>query len=568
MTKGRMTLTERIAKKKINESLQNDAENNLINSVENNNSANRSNSSTSREAPTLNAQSSIQNSIINNQGANRSEDRGVTNRKHSLNNETSAPSREVQRSLMPVQGVVRQTTQASGINRDAPRATTLIVEPFLFLNLTQWDCVLEFNQHGTLKVSGLISEKNRKDYAKLITQETLVCAKALDEDGSEIILFRGVLTNLFVTSQHQFHTMTIEVKTESFLLDQMPKLQSYQNGNLSYSTVVKACLEPEGGWAIMREKEETTIETMLVRYKETSWDFIRRITKQLNLPLIPEIHTQGRRFYIGLDTTKKAAELVTNEYTSSSALGSFEDSYEVTHRQIYHLGQSVSFNGKKLIVSKVIRRLHGEELLNTYTLQTAPVAHQLTANQPRFNGLGLRASVTKVEKDQVQVTIHNDENKDNSGHRWFDFATVYSSPSGEGFYAMPSIGSEVLLVFPENQESTAYVANCVNLSTDKARLDPNHKSFKNDAGMELLMTLNEIIMRDAEGQSLELSSLKGITVNSNHAIDIRSDKQIQINAGEAINILGENEVNIQQKSSRINMKDDIKISGGKINLNS
>ena len=63
----------------------------------------------------------------------------------------------------------------------------------------------------------------------------------------------------------------------------------------------------------------------------------------------------------------------------------------------------------------------------------------------------------------VQVQFDEDENKEGCGRHWFDFATVYSTPDGAGWYCMPEVGDEVRVVFPDNYEEHAYVASSVHV---------------------------------------------------------------------------------------------------------
>ncbi|RAZ94354.1 hypothetical protein DK853_35600, partial [Klebsiella oxytoca] len=76
-------------------------------------------------------------------------------------------------------------------------------------------------------------------------------------------------------------------------------------------------------------------------------------------------------------------------------------------------------------------------------------------------GTGLLGRVTAVEGDQVQISLEKDENRENAGHKWFAFSTVYSSPDGTGWYCMPEVGDTVRLSFPSEQPMEGYVSSAV-----------------------------------------------------------------------------------------------------------
>jgi len=446
------------------------------------------------------------------------------------------------------------------------RAIQLRIDPFELISTLEWSCIKEIGEHGVLRVKGLISEKNRDRYRNQATSEIWVSGKAIAENDEEVILFNGVVTNLTIHSEHELHTMEIEVKTGTFLLDESLHTRAFQDGSVSCESVIETCVKPAGGRVMMRGQNNASIGGFLLQYRETNWSFVKKLSRRLGLPILPEFRTQGRRFYLGLNDQAKVVEMVANNYSVSRSSKS-QGSYQVNSREIYELGQSVLFDGKQLIIGKVDSGLRGEELWHEYTLfASAPIA-TVVPDHLRFTGLSLRARVTKVARDRVQVRILDVENREDQGQRWFDYATVYSTPDGMGWYALPDAGDEVRLIFPGANEARAYVASSVHLSTEGGRTNPDHKSWKNKQNMEVLMTPNEIVVRTSKGQLLELSDSKGVTINSSQAIDISSDKQIRVNSGSIVNLSGQDQVSVQQKASRIHMKDAIDISGGKINMN-
>ena len=455
------------------------------------------------------------------------------------------------------------------------KAIRLRVEPFNFISIMEWDCVKELNEHSVLRVKGLISEKDRLAYYEHVASEMWVRGIGIDEDGEEAILFQGVLTNLTIHSQHEMHTMSVEVTTGTILLDQTLHTRSFQDSLLTYESVVNTCIDPEGGWAMMQNGGDTPINHMWLQYKETNWAFAKRLASRLGQPISPEYLTKGKRFYIGLNDQAKPAPMTSNNYSVSKSswmgnlntLENAQSSYQVMSREIYQLGQYVLFDNRKLVIGKITSRLQGEELWHEYSLFiSAPVGN--SAENPQLTGVSLRGEVTNVSRDRVQVTIHDDENKENAGHRWFDYATVYSTPDGMGWYCLPDEGDEVRLIFPEANETRAYVASSVHLSTEGGRHNPEHKSWSNKQNKEILFTPDTLLLRNNNGLLIELSDAEGIKIHSDKAIDIQSDKQIRINSQNAnISLNAQDQISIQQKTARIHMKDGIDISGGKINMN-
>lgn len=447
------------------------------------------------------------------------------------------------------------------------RAVHLKLAPFEFVSILEWDGIESIGEHGALRIKGIIAEDNRQKYYQMSTSETWIMARAVDENGEEQILFNGVLTNLSIQSQHEFHTMEIEIKTGSFLLDHSQFIRSFQDSGLTLQKIMDDTLSTEKGQVMIHDEQGiNSIGGMLLQYHETSWQFAKRVASRFGLPILPEFNTKGRRFYIGLPPKGKLRDITTTEYQISSS-SQFGRQYSIQQREIYPLGARYKFDNNEVIVTTAKRHLVGGELINFYTLSTVIPTHHLQTNHFRISGLSLQATVTDVKNDRVQVKLRDDANQANAGHRWFNYATVHSTPDGTGWYMMPCVDDEVRLVFPNPNESGAYVASSVHLETDQARINPDHKSWKNPEGMEILFTPDAILVTTNNGTSFEVSDTNGINMTSDKGITISSNNQISLNSGSTISVSATDQLNIQQQSTRIHLQDTIDISGGKINLN-
>ena len=465
-----------------------------------------------------------------------------------------------------------QTTSVSS-ERNASRAVNLIVEPFRFLSFLEWNGIQEFNTHGVLKIKGLIAQEDRMKYMKIGFRETWVCAKAIGENDEEIILFQGVLTKLIIDSAHHHHTMNIEVKSGSYLLEKNYHTRVFQPDSMKYHDIIDTCLKEADAQFIMRERQGATTGQLTVQYQETDYKFILRLAHRLGIVVIPEVKTQGKRILLGLAQNTREVELISDNYTMSSSeldkdsLIRYEDGiFHVKTRDIHELGQGVIFQGRRLIIAKVESYLHKSELMHRYTLCTLKSSYERPQPHEQIKGISMQASVTAIHRALVQVEFHEDENKGQSGKRWFDFSTVYSSPDGTGWFAAPEEGDNLKITFPNACESGAYAASAVHLESD-ARSNPAHKSWKNKHNKEVLVTPTKIEVTNNSGLSVELDDLKGITVNSNRGIFIDSDGPLHLNSNAGVTVYGDRSVAIKQGAAQIRMKDGIDVAGGKINMN-
>lgn len=461
------------------------------------------------------------------------------------------------------------------------RAVRIIVEPFEFISFTKLECVKELNQHGIMTITGFISHNKEKDSMALAAREAWICVKAVSETGEEKIFFRGVLTGLKMKKEAKGSVLTIEVRTGSFLLDIEKHTRSFQNAGFCYNDVVSACVKPAGGDAIMLEKGDEPTKRFLMQYNETDWEFLRRLASYAGVVIRPEDVTPGKKIYLGYSGKRILGNLETDSYQAeqnfgtgrSESDGSFgaavsETEYEIETREIYGLGDEVFFQNHKLIVGRIESCLIGEELCHKYRL-----IHEANGKIPimynnHLRGVALKAKVLSVETTMVQVKFEEDENQEYCGTHWFDYATVYSTPDGAGWYCMPEIGDEVRVVFPDNQEGHAYVASSVHVGAAGCRMNPDEKSWKNKQNKEIRFTPDSITMTNNNGLMLQLSDKEGIKIYSNKDIILKSDKDVRIRSQNAgVYMTAESEMLFRQGAAKIQMEDAIWIEGGKIYMN-
>ena len=221
-----------------------------------------------------------------------------------------------------------------------------------------------------------------------------------------------------------------------------------------------------------------------------------------------------------------------------------------------------------MVIGKITSWLKGQELYNEYQLISKENGLIPIMYNSKISGVSLKANVMAVEKTMVQVKIQEDENKENCKSCWLDYATVYSTPDGTGWYCMPEIGDEVRVVFPDKDENNVYVASSVHVGAAGGRTNPEEKSWKNKQNKEILFTPDSIIMRNNNGLVLEMSDQNGIKMSSNKDISVHADGDIQIRSKSAgVHMSAENNIIMQQGAAKIQMDETININGGKIYMN-
>jgi len=461
------------------------------------------------------------------------------------------------------------------------RAVKIIVEPFEYISLTIVECVKALNQHGCMTITGLIRHDHEQEYMALAARETWVCVKAVSESGEEQVFFHGILTGMQMKKEAQASMMTIEARTGSFLLDIEKHTRSFQDAGFSYESVVASYVTPAGGYSIMLEKEDVPTGCFLMQYNETDWAFIRRIASYVGVVLCPEYATGGKKIYLGYSGRRVTGNLEPDSYQVVQNFGANapadafggkgfagETAYIVQTREIYDLGDTVTFQGRKLVAGRIESRLEGQELCHTYHLIPERDGLLPALYNSLLHGVALKARVLAVETTVVQVQFDEDENKEGCGRHWFDFATVYSTPDGAGWYCMPEVGDEVRVVFPDNCEEHAYVASSVHVGSAGGRTNPDEKFWRNRHNKEIRFTPDSLTLTNNNGLTVRLSDAEGIKICSDKDIVLKSDGEVRIKSQNAgVYMDAADKMLFRQGAAKIQMEDAIWIEGGKIYMN-
>ena len=373
----------------------------------------------------------------------------------------------------------------------------------------------------------------------------------------------------------------IHVKTGSYLLDLIPHTRSYQKESFTYNEIIDNFLSQDFGKCIMFDKQEIGTNRFLMQYEETDWKFIKRLAGYAEVAVIAEDKIAGKNIYFGYPITAKQEIIESNSYrviqnyeeyhnrnnrNNIDVANSDWNLYEVKSREVYSLGETVIFQGKKLVIRRITSCLTGQELQHTYILCAKAMGVQIEEDNMNIVGAALKANVVSVDKTKVLIKIQLDENKHNAGNRWFDFATVYSTPDGTGWYCMPEIDDEVRLIFPDKYERNAYVASCVHTESDN-RTNPDEKSWKNKQGKEIIFTPETLTLRNNKGMSIEISDAEGIKIISDKKIILQAEEDINVSSESGLQMSASESMLLSQGGASIQMNDAITIGGGKIYMN-
>ncbi len=465
------------------------------------------------------------------------------------------------------------------------RDNHIYINPFPLLNILSFEGHQGVNQHGYVSFSGHIEAETVQRCVAFAQQENpIIQVNIIDEAGSSLLFFAGVLTELEITVENQLNLLRAKVMTGTYLMDLNPHIRSFQSPSMTYGTVVNTPNEGYDNISVsVNIGGNEQIPGLILQYNETDWNFLKRMASHFNSVLIPNGLSGYPAYDFGIQSSSGGIAIESQAYSIRKKIGTYmvnrnngmtgQTELDVTcylykSREVYVLGQCLLFNHRPLYISEIDTDLEGGELYHVYTL--TPKAGLLVPEVYNFDlvGSSLSGKITTVQKAVVQISIDKDENK-KCGVRWFPYATVYSTPDGTGWYCMPEVGDSIRLCVPAEHDEQAYVASSVHLTptAGAARSNPDYKSIMNKQKKEILFTPSSLLITNNNGMSIELSDQEGIKIISDKAIKIQSDAAVDITSTTStLSVTAPQRLTFNQGGTSMDMQDKLVMTGAQVHL--
>lgn len=457
------------------------------------------------------------------------------------------------------------------------------VSDYQFERITELSLVKEMNEHVKLSISGVIPENLLDKYVEQADANDMIEVILDDEERSQI-LFKGIITNMSVHAINDVRYLRIEALSSTIKMDICKESRSYQNKQLTYGNLFKDIVSSYPNSDVIADVlEGKAIGDLLVQYKETDWNFLKRLASHFHTMLIPMSSHQGVKLYVGAPTLGEPLELDEYNYSIRKDLREFQlkskngvndldeqnsISYTVYSHKVFELGSTVRFKQRTLYVSRVETTMENGLLNNQYVLRDRKGLSCRTEYCYALAGTSLFGSILDVAKDKVKVKLAIDQGQSVQEAMWFSYSTVYSSPDGSGWYCMPEVGDEVRLYFPDEQEKNAFAASSVDTeSSDPVkRSDPSVKSISTKYGKQIVFKPGSVEIIGSGQLLMRLTDDGGIEINSDKKISLTAAEDIEITGGAKILIQGEAGIEMIQANASLKIEDDVTMNGGKVNV--
>ncbi len=423
------------------------------------------------------------------------------------------------------------------------------------------------NEPTEVVIKGVLKKEQIDILQKKNTIGSSIAVKYLSESQDHPMFYGVVKAILFNEQNNQIQIIAAGLEC---LIDLTKSSQSFQNTGLTYVDIIKRTLK-EQGRARYCGNIDIRLKTPIIRFKETDWEFIRRLASYMGTIIYPVSSAPNLILALGaqeqksknLDQVlKETLILNTKKYLKNKKQINREIyiSLEILTNQYFNLGDKVQYRDKTWYVVKKEVKTVNSILFFEYTLGSV-IAYSLSRyGNIQLKGGSLRGKIKEVknEKIKLQLDIDNGQSKE---HTYF---YPYRPATGNIMYSMPEVGEYVSLYFPNEYEENGYVVHGIK---ELDHLDKNNKFLKTTNEKKLALTPSDIELVAGQNKKDDVSAISlidnsKISFETVQDIEIRAGGKIKLDGKQSGILMAKNFISIKQTDTQ----NQIRISGNEIEM--
>lgn len=426
-----------------------------------------------------------------------------------------------------------------------------------FIKLERLSCREKVNEHTTICARLLISDET----VQWFNHDSL-CERTLNivfGDANSEQRLVGTISYAQWGIEEGVGYVDIRAESGTKKMDVDCKTFVFQKTDQNYGDFFKEISELYYGSCIILDEQarEERLRYPIVQYKETDWEFIKRVAFRRNLSVITDSRQKNPRYFLG--NNKADIKAVGNYFRLEKVVLPEGEQIRISTYENYELGGRAWLFGKQMTVIEKHSVLRQGLLEYDYTLCNKN-AYELSANiKNTFRGFSIRGSVLEARGERLKLKLAQGDERQTESLCSYD----YLPATGNGMYSMPEEGAEVELYFPTFDTREAYVRNC--FLPEMSYPDSNFKFIATPYKKLLEMSPAGIAWKAQSGSGenrIELKRTFGAVLGSSNRISLIADEDIMIQSGASCRIDAAGMVNVEQLDT-INA---IQLSGSRIKM--
>lgn len=329
-----------------------------------------------------------------------------------------------------------------------------------WLSITHLRMVCKKDEHAAAEIVGTVSgQKGMNDFDGWIGKDI----KLYDTGENEALFFTGLTEEIEGKSEGGLYTVYVRAAGYTVLLDREEKSRSWQDRNRSYLSIIENTLEER---SVPGEKGEVwcgagdeKVKSPVIRYKETDWEFIKRMASYLNRSVYPAAGMDRPGIRIGMRTgrTVDVKEALNISYIIDRRDGASHLLCRMENKERWNPGDRIIYRGHEMFAVEKEAEFSKGELRYKYVLAQPDYDVRKPYGNEKLKGAAIRGSVMDVKKELLKVHLDVDETQEKEEACWFP----YLPDTGNMMYCMPETGDRVCLHIGSEWEKDAFIMNCM-----------------------------------------------------------------------------------------------------------
>lgn len=395
----------------------------------------------------------------------------------------------------------------------------------------------EINRHGICHIKGVVDGNDYEENPELMAHACSLKIVYQSKQKREV-LFSGFIQEIECYTEAGLHMASITGVSNSKKLDFDRKSASYQDVSMDFEALFKRIAEPDGRILLSENRKKITGRPF-IQYNMTDWEFIREMADTLSMPVIPSCVGDGADILIGAPGQGAAAfsSVLHKQMVSYPGMMRRYDGVtsdficcEVEAYDYLRLGERVALGGTEWVIVRAQTVSKQGFITHTYRLMKERGIPYFCRGERRNRNYALPGRVLSAEGNTVRIHLDIDEEQDERKAYPYE----YYPASGNVMYAMPEIGSKVMLSVTEHFPGYGIVTDCM---PDPAG-GRNYRQRRLDTAEGKRILLGEAGAMLGSGKNgkkfVSIGDPKEIGISSDRSVKMRADGTIRFHASGGI----------------------------------
>lgn len=430
-------------------------------------------------------------------------------------------------------------------------------------DIREFDLEIEKNCHTVAKITGFVPAETGQSPVFQNLEGSSVTVSVADEDGKEAVppIFCGFMKNVEIWQEGNGYKARIEAVSPTVLLDLEEKSRSFQKIDMTYEELVRSVLSDTEKAGVIFRIEDRKIGKPIYQYRETDWEFLKRIAAQLGTSLLPEGVSLKPELYFGLPLGDPAEEKgvrpertwFDKEYYTYYR-GQYQFSklqficYEISSYESWKPGNHIlMFDGRETVVLSKRCRLENGLLVYHYTVGSPHAFGTAGYDNPKMSGVSLVGTVLETKQESVRVKLDIDGEQPSDEGYWYP----WMPETGNLMYCMPETGERITITFDDGEGIARASSSIRKNGTGNGEMgDPSKRYFttSKDKRMYLLPdSLGFVDMKQKVPLKVEIHDRTGAEIESSREVTVLARKGLWLK-GSRVSFQAPQEISIVRKN--------------------